>query len=69
MQTDHLKVNVVIHVSAAALQEVVAQCKRIGLKDANGFCRVDTSDRLGEIVSRFLKENDFDTYVRDPGNY
>jgi hypothetical protein len=69
MQTDHLRVNVVIHVSATALQEIVAQCKRVGLRDANGMCRVDTADRLGELVSRFLHENDFEAYVKDPGNY
>jgi len=69
MQTDQLKVNVVIQVSAVALQAIVAQSKKAAQKDASGFCRVDTADRLGEMVSRFLNEYDFDAYVRDPDNY
>ncbi len=69
MQGDHLKVNVVIQVSAAALQAVVAHSKKMAQKDAGGFCRVDTADCLSEMVTRFLKEKGFDDYVQDPLNY
>ncbi len=69
MPDDHLTVNVVIRISSAALQAVVAQSKKTARRDADGFCRVEPADRLGEMVSRFLDEKDFESYVQDARNY
>ncbi len=43
-------------------------------KEAAGFGRagigpVDTAGKVGELISRFLIENDFDSFAKDPGNY
>ena len=67
--SDKLSVHVNVEVSAAALQAIVANAKRLATKDAEGICRVDTADQLSIMISRFLDERDFDNYVLDLNNY
>ncbi len=55
--------------TTAALQSIVANCKRLTQPDAKGHYRVDTADKVGEMISRFLLERDFETFVKDIGNY
>jgi len=66
---DKLAVHVNVEISAAALQAIVANAKRMAAKDAEGICRVDTADQLSMMISRFLDEKDFDNYVLDLNNY
>lgn len=66
---DKLRVNVTLEICAATLQAVVANAKQVAGKDAVGVYRIDTADKLGEMVSRFLDEKDFDAYARDVRNY
>ena len=68
-RNDRLIVHVNVEISAAALQAIVANAKRMAAKDADGICRVDTADQLSIMISRFLDENDFDNYVLDFDNY
>jgi hypothetical protein len=37
--------------------------------DAKGHYRVDTADLVSHMVSRFLLERDFESYVKDISNY
>ncbi len=67
--SDKLYVHVNVEISAAALQAIVANAKRMATKDAEGICRVDTADQLGFMISRFLDEKDFDNYVLDFNKY
>jgi len=67
--SDKLSVHVNVEISAAALQAIVANAKRMAAKDADGICRVDTADQLSIMISRFLDEKDFDNYVLDFNNY
>ena len=66
---DKLAVHVNVEISAAALQAIVANAKRMAAKDADGICKVDTADQVSIMISRFLDEKDFDNYVLDLDNY
>ncbi len=66
---EKLNVHVNVEISAAALQAIVANVKHIASKDSDGICRVDTADQLSSMISRFLDEKDFDSYVLDFNNY
>ena len=64
-----LAVNVVIELTPAALQAIVENAKRRVGRNEKGHFKVDTADKVGEMVSRFLAENDFERYAKDPDNY
>ena len=66
---DTLAVNVVIEISPNALQAIVENAKRLTGRNEKGHYTVDTADKVGEMISRFLAENDFDGFVNDPEKY
>ena len=66
---NRLRVNVTLEISADTLQAVVANAKKLAGQDASGVYRIDTADKLGEMVTRFLEEKDFETYVKEIANY
>ena len=62
-------VRVNVAVSALALKQIVARAKEMAGRDAKGHYRVDTADKVGEMITRFLEQQGFDRFVGDPGNY
>ncbi len=68
-QNDRLSVHVKIEISANALQAIVANAKRTVPKSPDGTYRVDTADYVGTMVSRFLANRDFESFVMDVKNY
>ena len=64
-----IRVHVNIELSAAALKAVVANAKKKAGADDDGHFRVDTADALAALISRFLREKDFDRFVEDMDNY
>ena len=66
---EKLAVHVNVEISSNALQAIVANAKLIAVKDIDGICRVDPADQLSIMISRFLDERDFDSYVLDLENY
>ena len=68
-QSDTLSVHVNIQISASALQAIVANAKRTAPKSPDGTYRVDTADYVGTMVSRFLADRDFDSFVMNIDNY
>ena len=62
-----VRVNVDIHTEA--LKTIVQIAKQIVGPDEKGHYRVDTADKVGEMISRFLLENDFQQYAGNPDNY
>jgi hypothetical protein len=66
---DMIKVHVNVEITAASLQTIVENVKRIAGRDEKGVYRVDTADKVSEMISRFLFENDFEGYVKDIENY
>ncbi len=66
---DMLTINATIDIPAAVLQAVVNNAKQMAGKDEKGVYRVDTHEKLCELISVFLEENNFLDYVQDINNY
>ena len=64
-----ITVHVNVDITVASLQTIVENVKRIAGRDKNGVYRVDTADKVSEMISRFLLDNDFEGYVKDIENY
>lgn len=64
-----LRINTTLDIPAAAMQAVVDNAKQAAEKDEKGVYRVDTYEKLGEMISKFLDEKDFLAYVRDRQNF
>lgn len=68
-QDNTIDVNVVIELTPNALQAIVENAKRITGRNEKGHYKVDTADKVGEMVSRFLAENNFESFASDSANY
>ncbi len=68
-QTDILAVHVNVDLSARALKAIVENAKSLAGKDHRGRPLVDTAGAVGMMITKFLAEKDFETYVMDPDNY
>ena len=66
---DTLIVRASIEMTAASLQAIVENVKKISGPDAKGVYRVDTADKVSEMISRFLLENDFESFVKNVDNF
>ena len=66
---DTLLINANIEIPVEALKTIVAKAKEAVGPDANGRYRVDTSEAVNTIITRFLAERDFIDYVSDLSNY
>lgn len=66
---DMITVHVNIDITAASLQTIVDNVKHIAGRDEKGVYRIDTADKVSEMISRFLNDYDFEGYVKDIGNY
>lgn len=64
MGKETIVVRVNVELTAAALQAIVANAKAAAGTDKNGMYRIDTADKVGQEISRFLMEKDFETYVK-----
>ena len=61
---DTITVRVNIQMTTASLEMIVEKAKEKAGRDAKGIYRIDTADKVGEMVSRFLLEKDFEGYVK-----
>lgn len=68
-QVPTVRVHVNVEITAAALQAVVQNAKQVVGRNAKGHYRVDTADKVAEMISRFLAEKDFTAFARDIDNY
>jgi hypothetical protein len=66
---DKLSVHVNVEITVDTLQAIVANAKRTAPKAANGTYHVDTADYVSAMISRFLMEKDFESYVMNIDNY
>jgi hypothetical protein len=66
---DTLVVRVNVEMTSAALQTIVQNAKKVAGPDEKGVYRLDTADAVSEMISRFLLENDFESFVKDIDNY
>ena len=67
--SDTVVVNANITITAAALQNIVANAKANAPKNEKGYYQVDTADKVSEMISKFLLEMDFEEYVSNSNNY
>ena len=63
-----VRINVVVEVTGESLRTIVEHAKNIVGRDERGVYRVDTADKVGEMISRFLLEKDFESYVKNIKN-
>jgi hypothetical protein len=64
-----LRVNVNLELPEAALQIIVSQCKAHTGRDAKGHYRVDTADKVSELVSKYIQSEAFLDFLKDPAHY
>jgi len=50
-------------------KKILENVKQIAGRDEKGVYRVETADKMSEMISRFLFDNDFEGYVNDFENY
>jgi hypothetical protein len=62
---DTLRLNVTVEISSQTLQAIVAIAKKTVGQEANGSYRVDTADKVSEMVTKFLQEHNFDGFVAE----
>jgi len=66
---DRLTIHANIQISASALQTIVANAKKVAPRDGGGSLRVDTADWVSQMISKFLEEKDFESFVKDGSKY
>lgn len=66
---DMISINVTVDIAASTLQTIVKNAKKIAGADAKGIYRVDTAEKVNELVTSFLKKSNFDEFVKNPENY
>ena len=66
---EKIRINVTIDISPITLQTIVENAKKIVGADEKGVYRVDTAEKVNEMVSAFLTKYDFDEYAKNIDNY
>lgn len=66
---DLLDVHVNVEITAGTLSAIVENAKQIAGRNEKGGYRVDTAEKVGEMISRFLAIHDFEGFVKDISNY
>jgi len=66
---DTIAVNVVVEMTTASLKTIVENAKRLSGRNEKGHYTVDTADKVGEMISRFLLEKDFEQFTNNPESY
>jgi len=67
--SEMITINARIDISADSLQTIVANAKKISGTDEKGIYRIDTAEKVNELISDFLEKNGFDEYIRNLDNY
>ena len=68
-QGNTIRVNVNIEISGATLQKIVQTAKDIVGRNDKGHYRIDTAELLEDLLSTFIEEKGFETYIEDRENY
>lgn len=67
--SEMITINTHIKIPAAIIETVVKNTKQMAGADEKGRYRVDTAEKLNELISRFLEIKNFSEYVSDIRNY
>ena len=68
-ENDLLSIHVNVHITSATIKAIVSHAKRMASQTAKGTFHIDTADFVSAMISRFLKEKDFESYAQDENNY
>ncbi len=68
-ENDTLVINANIEIPVKALQSIVENFKKAAGYDKKGGCKIDTADKVSEIISIFLQGKDFLDFTKDISNY
>jgi len=66
---DTIVVNATVEMTTRSLGDIVSMAKALTGRDYKGHYHVDTAEAVNKIISRFLLEKDFESYVRQKENY
>jgi len=66
---NNIAVNVVVEMTPAALEAIVENAKSLSSRNEKGHYKIDTADTVGQTISRFLLERDFETFAKDIDNF
>ncbi len=66
---DTITVRVNVKITPESLKTIVENAKKSVGPNQSGVYRVDTAGKVDEMISRFLLEKDFESYVKNPLNY
>ncbi len=64
-----IKVHVNVEMTPESLKSIVENAKMIAGRDQKGVYRVDTADKVSEMITRFLLEKDFESFVANIDNF
>ncbi|MBU1055250.1 MAG: hypothetical protein KKC46_15720 [Proteobacteria bacterium] len=64
-----ININANIELSISSLETIVDTAKKIIGRNEKGYYRIETADVVSQIISRFLDENNFESYIKDLSNY
>ena len=67
IDTIEVRVNVVM--TTDSLKSIVENTRKMVGRNEKGHYQVDTADAVGKMVSRFLLEKDFESFVKEEGQY
>ena len=62
-------INANIEISGQALETIVDTAKKITGRNSKGHYRIDSADLVNRMISKFLVNKDFESYVQDLSNY
>ncbi len=68
-QRDKIDINARIQIDSDTLQALVSNSKQTVGPDARGIYRIDTAEVVNRLITAFLEEKGFNTYIRDMENY
>lgn len=68
-ESDLLNIHVNVHITPATIQAIVGHAKRMANQTPQGSFHIDTAEFVSAMISRFLKEKDFESYAQDANNY
>ena len=66
---DTVMVRANVEMTASSLKAIVENAKKVAGPDQKGVYRLDTADKVSEMISRFLLESDFESFVKNVDNY
>ena len=66
---DTIEIHTNVIMTTESLKAIVQNMKRVSGKNEKGHYKVDTAEAVGQMISRFLLENDFEAFTKDESHY